>query len=135
MIPTALALSTAASLFGGYTSMIAAQAEAGALRQQGEAAYRDYLAQADKTVTDAGSYRETQAVSYLKSGVQLEGTPLGVLLETAARAQDEATALARRGYAERALAGDKANIAESQGRAALFAGIGSGLGSIAKIFG
>lgn len=126
----ALGLSAGSSLMGGILGAESAGQEADALRQQGQQTYQDYAAQAEKTVKDAATYKETQAVSYLKSGVMLEGTPLGVLAETTARAQDEANSLVSRGTAERELSYKKAKITESEGRAGLFASVGGALGEV-----
>lgn len=131
-VTTALIAASGAQLASGFMGMQAAGEQADALRQEGALTFQDYVNRANKTRTDAQSFRAQQTVSYLKSGVQLEGTPLAVLAETAARAEDTANALITRGRAEASLAQRKASIAEQQGRAGFLAGIGQAVGLAAR---
>lgn len=115
----------------------AAEEAAAAAAEQSRLEAEDQARAAER---EAKKLKARQLVGFLKSGVQLEGTPLQVLEETERLGEEDLAALRRRSEAQQRqflLQGQaRGAAAAATGRARLFSGIGSGLSTIAGgIFG
>lgn len=108
---------------------------------QGQAARRQYDEQAtiveqdslreiERIKIEGEEFREHQTLAFLKSGVEIDGSPLMVLKESAKR-QGEAVGEVRRSTMQQARA--LRNQGRAAQRQALFSGLGSGVGGIMNI--
>lgn len=100
-------------------------AEASALRNQGDIAYNEALLEADRLNEQGRQYKATQKMSYVMSGVQVSGTPMQILQDTALKTQDQVNATVRRGEAQRNLAYAKSRQTSTKGITGFLSGLGS----------
>lgn len=84
-------------------------------------------AEAERYAEEGAKFKASQAVSYLKSGVELSGSPLDVLTETALTIQENISAIRAGGRAAEFDAHIEAEQIRMGGRAALLKGITGGL--------
>ena len=94
------------------------------LRMEAEADAQRYAEQADR-------FRATQKLSYLKSGVTLDGSPLDILDETARVSAENLSAMRARAQAEQNQMNAQAEGFRSQGRAALLGGAANAASTLA----
>ncbi len=115
-------------LFGYFASQEAAQvaeSRGRMLRMEAEDEAVRYGEQARK-------FEARQRVAYLKSGVELSGSPLDVLAETVRTSQEDLSAIRARGRAAQAGQSEVARQTRAAGRNALLAGILGGAGKVAQ---
>lgn len=117
----ALVAMAASTVAGGVMQNAAASDAAAEERRAAEAQAR---AEARENI----ALEKRQKLAYLKSGVELEGTPLLKLAETEDIGNQNVNEIIQGGYA-------RANATKAQGRAALFGSIGSAAGTLAGGFG
>ena len=104
------------SYLGSEDSGAIADSRGRMIRMEAEADAERYSEQADQ-------FKAKQKLSYLKSGVELSGSPLDILDETARTARENISAI-RAGGDARAFDAEMQGVqARSQGRAALLGGI------------
>lgn len=135
-IPLALAAavtSSAASIYGGYSAYQSAKKQASLMEDQGLLQREDYYRQAAITRDDGQRLRAQQAMEYISSGVEIQGTPLLVLAETAKLAETEAKYLERTGQAISDLANANAKITRKEGKSQFLSSILQGTSNIMKV--
>lgn len=114
-------------LFGYFASKDAqatAESRGRMLRMEAETDAQRYAEQAE-------SFKATQAVSYLKSGVKLSGSPLDVLDETTRVANENISAIRARGAAGQLDARNAGAQAAMGGRSQLLSSITGSAGKLA----
>lgn len=116
-------------LLGYYTSQMAADAA----ESRGRMLMLEAEADATRYAEQARSFKATQKLAYLKSGVKLSGSPLDVLDETARIAEENLSAIRARGRAEGLDARDQAEGFRAAGRFALVKGLAGAAGTYAKV--
>lgn len=121
-------------IYSGYTANQAAKREAGLLEEQGALAQAEADEEARAHANDVRKFSRTQALSFLKNGVSLAGSPLLVLDETLTEGQKEATSIAKSGAAQRSLYNARAYNARSEGRAKLIGGFLGGASSFGSTY-
>ena len=111
-------LAAGSSAAGGFAAQEESRAQIRATREETAAA----KIQSER---DTKRLRSRQLVNFLKSGVQLEGTPLAILEETEKLGAEDIESLERQ---------EQAQIGrfEAQGRTALLSGVTSSIGSIGR---
>lgn len=112
-------LDVLSSLFGYFASQSAA-AEA---ESRGRLLRVEAEDEATRYAEEADHFKAKQKLAYLKSGVQLSGSPLDVLDETSRIAQENINSIRARGAASQYEANAAASGARMQGRMALLTGI------------
>ena len=132
-----LNMAAAALLFAGATSALdlmqglfgylAAKEGAGIAESRGRMLRLEAEADAQRYAEQARGFRASQKVAFLKSGVELSGSPLDILDETARITQENLSAIRARGVASQQEQNDQASMARIGGRAALIAGITQGI--------
>jgi len=125
----------AASIAEGEYANRAARDAADSAERQASLARAEAQADAERYASQARSFKATQAVSYLKSGVALEGSPLDVLDETARVASENLSAITAKGEARASEYLTRASELRSQGRQALTSGYLGALGTGIGVFG
>ena len=132
-MPAALAGATAfgaiSSVAGGVSSMVAANGEAALQKQQGAIAESEAQTNATNEAYNQNQAVGRQQISFLANGVSLEGSPSTVVKSSQAYGQSVVNAILKQGASQQALANAQAVQTQNQGRAALIAGISSGVGS------
>jgi hypothetical protein len=108
------------SLMQAQSTQREADVEAEAQRRQASLSLDESLAEAQRTEREAKLFRESQAHTYLSSGVLLQGTPLAVLEETRRLGEREVDAIKRRGQEQANLLRISSLRSERLGRNALF---------------
>lgn len=126
--------SAGAQMYSGYQAQKASNAEAKLQQQQALLADLEARREADKVEAEADTFRRRQKMAYLKSGVAIEGSPLLILDETSAKAQEEADAIRDRGRAQYNLGMAQAKQTYSKGRSAMIGSVVSALGSISNTY-
>ena len=135
-------LSAASSLFGGVSAnresqrqAVTAQAEA---NLRAEETARAGAREAQFVGMEAESVRRRQKLAYLKSGVDLEGSPLLMMEATRRNGLDnvEETLRASKSTAGAQVVEGRARASQlkSSGRQAFMSGIGNAAGSLSRIF-
>ncbi|MBT5303816.1 MAG: hypothetical protein HOL31_01900 [Candidatus Scalindua sp.] len=127
-------VSATASAASGVSAQRAFNQEADLTREQGDLQRAEAEEEAIRLDQESKAKRKKVAMSFVKGGVTLAGTPL-LLLETQAE-DDEAFSgsVKKRGAAQQRLAFKKGEVLESRGRAALIGGIGQSAGTLATGF-
>lgn len=128
----AMAFSAISSVAGGLSAQSSANAQAKLQEQQGGIA----LAEANANATNE-AFNQTQAVgkerlAFLANGVSLEGSPSIVQDQATKYGQQQVQSILNQGAAQYNLAQENAAVTRNQGRAALIAGIGQGVGTVAS---
>lgn len=113
------------SFLGGQDAQATADSRARMIRMEAEVDAQRYSEQAD-------GFKARQKLAFLKSGVQLSGSPLDVLDETARNARENISAIRARGAAE-GLDAEMEGLGSAQrGRAALIGGGFSAINTLSK---
>ena len=126
--------SSALDLMGGYFGYLASQDAAAIAESRGRMLRAEAEAEAQRYAEQARGLRAKQAVSYLKAGVTLEGSPLDVLDHDALIAEENISAIRAGGAARELEQQGLAADARIKGRNAFMAGISSGFGKFANAF-
>ena len=116
-------LGAGGSLYGGYSAMTSANANALLLEEQGMLTQSDYERQAALTRDDGHRARAKQAMEYVNSGIEIVGTPQLVMAETLSRSIAKATSLQVTGRNYNRLYGKKAAISRNEGQSAMISSI------------
>jgi type II secretory pathway pseudopilin PulG len=114
-------ISAAAGVASGVSGMMASKQQAEAAQEQAEASAR---AQAQENI----AFEKQQKLQYLKSGVELSGSPLLVMAETRRKGLENIENTLGSGQ-------QTASSALASGRSALFSGLTSAASSAAGSFG
>ena len=115
MGPVGLAASAVLGVAGAGLNMYNSNLEAGALREQGDIQYNDYMLQASQTEQQAHLYHESQIMQYSMSGVSVQGSPMAALDYTVQQSQLEVNSIRAKAAATRDLAYQKASQTSSNG--------------------
>jgi hypothetical protein len=121
-------------IYGGYQANQAAKREANLMEMQGQIAQSEADTEAAAHARDVRQFSRNQALSFLKNGVSLAGSPLLVVDETLTEGQKEATSIAKKGAAERNLYNERAYNTRSEGRAKLIGGVLGGSSSFGSSY-
>lgn len=134
MAATSILLGTTAGLevVSGLLNMGAAEDTAASLRAEASLVRSETNAEADRYALSASRFKASQKLAYLKSGVQLDGSPLDLLDETARVARENISAIQARGRAEAASLTGRARQTQAAGRAAFIGGLTSAAGLYAR---
>ena len=124
--------SSALDLMGGLFGYLASQEAAGIAESRARMIRTEAEAEAQRYGEQARSFKATQKLAYLKSGVDLSGSPLDVLDHDMLLAEENISAIRAGGAAHALDAENQGAQARIGGRAALIAGISSGLGKIGQ---
>jgi len=127
-----LAAVASAEIYSGASAKTSADRHAGLIEHQGLLEQNDYERQAIIALDEGYRLRQQQAIDFINAGVELIGTPLLVLAETAKQTEVSARELRTTGKYVRDLSQAKAKIARSEGTASLMSSVLSGVGSVAK---
>ncbi len=119
---------------GGLFSYLASQEMSDIAESKGRMLRAEAEADAVRYAEQARSLRGQQAVSYIKSGVTLEGSPLDVLDHDALVAQENISAIRARGAAGELEQLNQAAAARIAGRNAFIAGITGGAKTMSNAF-
>ncbi len=109
-------------IVSGLFNMNASESQASALRSQASLVRAETAAEIERYKISASRYKASQKMAYIKSGVQIEGSPLDVLDETARTASENISAIRAQGEAEATKLTSQARQVRSAGRAALVGG-------------
>jgi len=110
-------------LLGGLFGLLAGEEFAGAAESRGRMLQLEAETDAQRFSEQARSFKARQKLGFLKSGVQLTGSPLAILDETMRVTQENISAI-RAGGRARALGAEfEAVGARQRGRAALIGGV------------
>lgn len=125
MATTSVLLGTSMGLevVSGLFNMSAAGDRASALRSQASLVRTETAAEIERYKISAARFKASQKMSYIKSGVQIEGSPLDVLDETARTASENISAIRAQGEAEATKLTSQARMVKSSARAALVGGL------------
>lgn len=125
MATTSVLLGTSMGLevVSGLFNMSAAGDQASALRSQASLVRAETAAEIERYKISAARFKASQKMSYIKSGVQIEGSPLDVLDETARTASENISAIRAQGEAEATKLTSQARTVKSSARAALVGGL------------
>ncbi len=115
------------NIAGGIESQSAAQKEASAMRDEAEIQKQERLDEAADVRKEGRKIKAKQSLAFLASGVELGGSPLGVLEETQRGAETTAEDLVTLAQKEFQVSKAKASAVENKGVAALFGGVAKGL--------
>ena len=114
-------------LFGFFTSRESAKIA----ESRGRMLRLEADADAQRYAESARTFKETQALAFLKSGVELTGSPLDILDETARVAAENISAIRAQGRARQSEQEELARETRERGRGALISGITGGFGKLA----
>ena len=106
----------------GFAANRASRREADLMDEQAELIRQETQRDAERKTLEGRRFAARQALSFLKSGVTLEGTPLEVLDFTLNETQREVDAFTRQGQARARLQERRAANLRSSGRASLIGG-------------
>lgn len=122
--------SAAMDLMGGLFGYLASKEIAATAESRGRMIRNEAEAEAQRYAEQARGFRATQKLAYLKSGVDLSGSPLDIMDHDMLTAQENISAIRASGEA-RALDQDfQAGNARISGRSALVNGISGGISKI-----
>jgi len=119
-------------LLGGIFSMSAADAQAGAMRDQLGLLKAESEADIARYAAEAKDFKARQAQAFMKSGVTLEGSPLEILDETTRISTENIAAMRARTATQLRDVKNKAAAIRAGGRAALIQGVAGAAGTLAK---
>lgn len=128
------AISAGLSATGELMNLGSYWAESRALRAYGNTLYNEALLEADRVMEQGRQFKADQKMSYVMSGVQVQGTPMQILEDTSLKIGDEVNAIKRRGEAQRALAYIKASQTRTKGITGFLSGITKSIGQIGTIY-
>jgi hypothetical protein len=119
--------STAGGMFSGAQGGSAYKREAKAIEEQSRLAFEDQYRLSVQRAREVRQFASQQEMTYAKSGVTLEGSPLLVIEETRRLGQEEIDATYNRGRAVYRLGMQQASQVRNQGRGMMLAGLSRGL--------
>jgi hypothetical protein len=120
------------SLLSGLFGYMAAEDAAEVAESRGRLLRVEAEADAERYAEQARGFKATQKLAYLKSGVELEGSPLDILDETARVASENISAMRARGQAQQIDAEAQAGALRGQGRAGLIGSVAGGISTLAQ---
>jgi len=126
-------ISSLASIAQGVSAQQAAKTESEAEKAQAAVALAEGKEKAEQTKVEGEQFKASQALAYLASGVNLEGAPLGTLMETQNKIEQETDAILKRAQSQYSLDINKANALENKGTAALLGSVASGATTASKL--
>lgn len=126
-----LLLLAASSLYGGVSKFQSSFTQSKLIENEGLLQQFDADQQAQLSLDEGYRLRQKQAMDYIGGGVELMGTPLLVLAETARRTELEAASMRETGRRMSLLAQEKAQVTMNEGRSALIASVFSSFGAYA----
>ncbi len=126
--------SMAMKVFQGIAQKKAGNEEARDIRRQAALQQEETLREADRVKTERRKFLAKQGLSYVKSGVSLEGSPLLILEETKIESEKEVAALKSQAHSQFRFGVDKGERAKKAGRQRMFGAFGSALTSGAQFF-
>ena len=126
------AASVLTSAYSGYSKLKAGNEQAKSLQEQGRLSQVDANKQALIALDDGYRRRQRQTMDYIGAGVEIQGTPLLMLAETAKRTETQAEEIRTTGKNQRALYNKNAKAAYSEGRAGLVNSLLGAAGTIAE---
>lgn len=115
----------AAALFlgQGLLENDATQNEARALKKEASMIEMEGVEAASKTREEGRSFLGEQALSFIRSGISLEGSPLLVLEKTQRDIEDSASSLINRSNREASLTREQARRTQRAGTSSIFGGL------------
>lgn len=128
----AVAFSAISSITGGMAGQSSANAQAKLQEQQGGIALEEAKANATNEAYNQNLLLGKQRLAFLANGVSLEGSPTLVQKATQQYGQQQVDSILKQGAAQYDLAQRNAAVTRNQGRGALIAGLGSGVGTTAQ---
>lgn len=128
MVWAATAVVAATTTYSGVSSYQSGKKQAKLQKEQGALQLEEGLFEAARVRDEGYRYSQEQMMQYIGAGVEIKGTPLLVMADTIAKAEEEAKATEKRGYALENFASQQAKITTNQGRASLIASIGNAVG-------
>jgi hypothetical protein len=127
----ALALTALSTLYSGYAANKSAGDQAALTREQGALQQEDYNFKASLALDEGYRVRQQQAMDYIGAGVQIQGTPLLMLLETKRKTEIESAQIRRTGSNVNLLAQKNATVKSNEGRSAMISSLFSAAGTVA----
>lgn len=112
------------SIYSGVTTFQESREQADAIEAQGRLILDEALREASITREEGRAFAATQSLHFIEAGVELTGSALITLEQTRKYAETEAKAQEQAGIAKAKHTKDQAQTTRSQGRAALFGGLG-----------
>lgn len=135
-MPAALAAATAfsavSSIAGGISAQSAANQQAKLQEEQGGIALKESQINATNEAFNQNEAIGKQRLAFLANGVSLEGSPALVQAQSTKYGQQQVQSILDQGVANYNLAQRNAAVTKNQGRAALIAGLASGVGTAAQ---
>ncbi len=104
-------------IFQGIEALKAGREEESALKKQAGVAFEEGQAEGKRVQEESERLQTRQRLSFLKSGVSLQGSPLLAIARTEELGKAQADAIRNRGLAQSGLLRSKAKIAGRTGRA------------------
>jgi hypothetical protein len=123
------AVAVGTSLYSGYSAKQSSKKQASLMEAQGALQREEAYIDADLILNDGKRFKNEQAMAYISSGVEVQGTPLLLMRETEIESEYEAYRKRKQGDAQMNLANTQAGITRSEGRAQMIASIGNAVGS------
>ena len=124
-----LGLLVGTKLVEGGFKFISSMNQAKLVQQEGLLEQLDAEREASLTLDEGYRLRQKQAMDYIGGGVELQGTPLLVLAETARRTDLMAQSIRDMGQRKKWLADQNARAITNEGRSALISSIMSSIGT------
>lgn len=115
------------SYYTGGVTYLTSLESASLLKEQATLSREDYYKQANLVLEDSVRVRSKQAMDYIASGVELSGTALLVLKETATQGRAQSANLRATGRNTEVLLQAQAKIKKQEGIAGLVSGIIGGM--------
>ncbi len=119
--------SMAMKVMQGIAQKKAGNEEAKDIRRQASLQKEETLREADRVKTERRKFLAKQGLSYVHSGVTLEGSPLLVLEETTIESKKEVAALKSQAHSQFRFGVDKGERAKKAGRARMFDAFGQAI--------
>lgn len=132
LLITAIVTQAVGTITSGITSFENSKAVAAAERSQAELAKLESGVEADRVAKENERFKKRQKMLFIKSGIDLTGSPLLVLEETQRESDKQVSAIRAKGTAQRALGFAQAQITENVGRAKLIGGFTQATASAAE---
>lgn len=114
------------NLFAGLLGFMGGQEQAGIFESRARLLRAEAEADAQRFAEEARMFKKRQKLAFLKSGVDLTGSPLEILDETVRVSAENISAIRARGRAQALTETTRARVARAQGRGALISGFSSG---------
>ena len=128
----ALAFNAVTSVAGGISAASSANANAKIQEQQGQVALDEAKVNATNEAYNQNQTIGNQRLAFLANGVSLEGSPAIVQAQAQKYGQTQVDSILKQGAAQYNLAQQQAAVTKNQGRAALIAGVASGVSTEAQ---